>query len=194
MAQNPEMQLVELREYASRRGWHIYGAYTDRTSGAKESRPELDRLLTDARRRRFDIILVWRVDRFGRSVKHLVNMVAELDAFGVQFVSLEEGIDLSTPQGRVMFHVIAAMAQFEREVTQERIRAGLLNAKRNGKKLGRPRIVLAAKKVLKLRAAGLSYRNIGKKLKCSVATVYKVVQEELAANRRAKEIAGKQKK
>ena len=122
LGQSPEMQLVELREYAARRGWHVIGEYVDRASGIKESRPALNRLMTDARRRKFDMIAVWKIDRFGRSLKHLVNALAELEAVGVAFVSLRDNLDLSTPAGRLMFQIIAAMAEFERALIQERVR------------------------------------------------------------------------
>jgi len=111
--QDPEMQLRELREYADRRGWQVAGEYTDQgVSGSKESRPELNRLMTDAHRRRFDAILVWKIDRFGRSLKHLVNALADLGAYGVAFVSLRDNLDLSTPSGRLMFQIIGAMADY----------------------------------------------------------------------------------
>src|SRR5205807_5429915 len=96
--------------------------YVDRASGIKESRPALNRLMTDARRRKFDMIAVWKIDRFGRSLKHLVNALAELEAVGVAFVSLRDNLDLSTPAGRLMFQIIAAMAEFERALIQERVR------------------------------------------------------------------------
>jgi DNA invertase Pin-like site-specific DNA recombinase len=137
--QSPEMQLSELREYASRRGWEVYSEYTDLgISGSKESRPELNRLMADAHRRNFDVVLCWKVDRFGRSLKHLVNALADLNAYGVAFVSLRDNLDLSTPSGRLMFQIIGAMAEFERSLIQERVRAGLRNAKLKGKTLGRP--------------------------------------------------------
>jgi len=111
--QDPEMQLREMREYAARRGWEISDEYTDHgVSGSSESRPELNRLMADAQQRRFDAVLVWKVDRFGRSLKHLVNTLAELGAFGVAFVSLRDNLDLSTPSGRLMFAVIGAMADY----------------------------------------------------------------------------------
>ena len=132
--QHPEMQLAELREYASRRGWEIADEYVDEgVSGSKESRPELNRLMADARQRQFDIVLVWKIDRFGRSLKHLVNALADLDAYGVAFASLKDNLDLSTPSGRLMFGIIAAMAEFERSLIQERVKAGLHHARRNGK-------------------------------------------------------------
>src|ERR1019366_9179207 len=135
--QNPEMQLDELREYASRRGWSITREYVDQgISGSKESRPELNQLMDDAHRRKFDAVLVWKIDRFGRSLKHLVNALADLSAYGVAFVSLRDNIDLSTPSGRLMFQIIGAMAEFERSLIQEHVRAGLRNARAKGKKFG----------------------------------------------------------
>jgi len=122
--QHPEMQLSELREYADRRGWEIVGEYVDEgVSGSKESRPELNRLMVDVHRRKFEVVLVWKIDRFGRSLKHLVNALADLDAYGVTFVSLRDNLDLSTPSGRLMFQIIGAMAEFERALIQERVRA-----------------------------------------------------------------------
>jgi len=128
--QDPELQLAELREYATRRGWAIAEEFVDRgVSGSKESRPALNRLMADAHRRRFDAVLVWKIDRFGRSLKHLVNALAELDARGVAFVSMRDNLDLTTPSGRLMFQIIGAMAEFERSLIQERVRAGLRNAR-----------------------------------------------------------------
>ena len=129
IGQDPEMQLRELREYASRRGWLIGKEYVDQgVSGSKESRPALNDLMADAHRRKFDAVLVWEIDRFGRSLKHLVNSLAELGALGVAFVSFGDNLDLSTPSGRLMFQIIGAMAEFERARIQERVRAGLRNA------------------------------------------------------------------
>jgi DNA invertase Pin-like site-specific DNA recombinase len=140
--QHPEMQLAELREYAARREWEITSEYVDEgVSGAKESRPALNRLMVDANRRRFDAVLVWKIDRFGRSLKHLVTALADLEAYWVAFVSLRDNLDLSTPTGRLMFAVIGAMAEFELSLTKERVRCGLINARANGKQLGRPRHV-----------------------------------------------------
>ena len=171
------MQLVELREYAARRGWHVIGEYVDRASGIKESRPALNRLMTDARRRKFDMIAVWKIDRFGRSLKHLVNALAELEAVGVAFVSLRDNLDLSTPAGRLMFQIIAAMAEFERALIQERVRAGLRNARQRGKRLGRPRVVVDVAQIRSLRAVGASWRTISRQLGVGVGTLYKAVQQ-----------------
>jgi predicted site-specific integrase-resolvase len=122
--QDPELQLAELREYAKRRGWQITEEYTDHgVSGCKESRPALNRLMADACRRKFDAILVWKIDRFGRSLKHLVTALAELRALGVAFISLRDNLDLTTPSGRLMFQIIGAMAEFERALIQERVRS-----------------------------------------------------------------------
>jgi DNA invertase Pin-like site-specific DNA recombinase len=105
--QDPEMQLAEMREYAGRRDWKIVGGYTDKgVSGSKESRPELNRLMADTHRRSFDAVLVWKIDRFGRSLKHLVNALADLGAYGVAFISLRDNLDLSTPSGRLMSQII----------------------------------------------------------------------------------------
>src|ERR671922_2743753 len=113
--QDPGLQLRELREYAERRGWDLVGEYIDQgVSGAKESRPSLNLLMADAQHRKFDFILVWKLDRFGRSLRHLVNALAELEALGVSFVSLRDNLDLGTPSGRLMFQIIGAMAEFER--------------------------------------------------------------------------------
>jgi len=173
--QDPEMQLSELREYAARRGWTISGEYVDQgVSGSKESRPELNRLTVDAHRRLFDAVLVWKIDRYGRSLKHLVNALADLNAYGVAFVSLRDNLDLSTPSGRLMFQIIGAMAEFERALIQERVRAGLRNALAKGRKLGRPRRIVDSSKVSALRASGASWRAISRQTGVGVATLYRL--------------------
>ncbi|MGO9520559.1 MAG: recombinase family protein [Candidatus Korobacteraceae bacterium] len=169
--QNPEMQLSELREYAARRAWTVTDEYTDEgVSGSKESRPELNRLMVDAHRRNFDAVLVWKIDRFGRSLKHLVNALADLAAYRVAFVSLRDNLDLSTPSGRLMFQIIGAMAEFERSLIQERVRAGLRNARAKGKKFGRPRAPVDAVSVAALRSEGLSWSEVCRRLKLSKGT------------------------
>jgi DNA invertase Pin-like site-specific DNA recombinase len=177
LGQNPEVQLTELREHAARRGWRVVNEFVDRASGAKEQRPALNRMMVDARRRRFDLIVVWKIDRFGRSLKHLVNALAELDALGVAFVSLRDNLDLGTPSGRLMFQIIGAMAEFERALIQERVRAGLRHARASGKRLGRPKVDVDAAKVAALRASGSSWRAISKTLGVGIGTLYKAVQQ-----------------
>lgn len=174
--QSPEMQLLELREYCARRGWTIVGEYVDvGYSGAKDRRPELDKLLSAARRRKFDAILCWKLDRIGRSLKHLVNLLAELEALGVALVSFSDNLDLSTPQGRLMFQIIAAMSEFERALVQERVKAGLKNARAHGKKLGRPRAIVDADRISCLRAQGRSIREIANELGHSRSLVHKTL-------------------
>src|SRR5262249_7294739 len=155
---NCELQLGELREYAVRRGWQIVHEFVDRgVSGAKDSRPKLNLLTRDAHQRRFDAVLVWKIDRFGRSLKHLVTALADMAAYGVAFVSLRDNLDLSTPSGRLMFHVVAAMAEFERELIRERVCAGLANARAKGKRLGRRRVNVDVHGVVRLRSEGKSW-------------------------------------
>jgi DNA invertase Pin-like site-specific DNA recombinase len=138
--QEPENQLQELRRYIDARNWTAV-EYVDRgVSGAKERRPELDRLIADARRRRFDVLVCWRLDRLGRNLKHLITLLDDLAALGVGFVSLAEGIDATTPAGRLQMQILGAIAEFERERIRERVLAGLARAKAQGKRLGRPRI------------------------------------------------------
>jgi len=169
--QDPGMQLAELREYAEHRGWAVTEEYTDLgVSGCKESRPALNRLMADACRRRFDAILVWKIDRFGRSLKHLVNALAELAALGVAFISLRDNLDLSTPSGRLMFQIIGAMAEFERALIQERVRAGLRNARAKGRRLGRPRVIVDASRIATLRAQGRSWSQITAEMRIGKGT------------------------
>ena len=170
--QDPEMQLRELREYASHRGWVLAGEYVDNgISGTRESRPQLNRLMADAQRRKFDAVLVWKIDRFGRSLKHLVNALADLNAWGVAFVSLRDNLDLSTLSGRLMFAVIGAMAEFERALIVERVKAGLKNARTRGQRLGRPYRVVDREKIMQLQADGVSLRQIAKRLGIGYGTV-----------------------
>jgi DNA invertase Pin-like site-specific DNA recombinase len=168
--QDPEMQLRELREYAEHRGLTIIGEYIDRMTGSKDSRPALNCLMTDAQRRKFDAVLVWKLDRFGRSLRHLVNALAELEALGLTFISLRDNLDLSTPSGRLMFQIIGAMAEFERALIQERVRAGLRNARAKGKRLGRPRVIVDASRIAGLRAQGRSWAQITDELGVSKGT------------------------
>ncbi len=137
--QEPENQLAEIRRYVAARGWTAE-EYVDRgISGAKDRRPALDRLLIDARRRRFDVLVVWRLDRLGRNLRHLITLLEELQALGIAFVSLNEGIDATTPAGKLQMHILGAIAEFERARIAERVKAGLQRARAQGKRLGRPR-------------------------------------------------------
>jgi putative DNA-invertase from lambdoid prophage Rac len=137
--QEPENQLQELRRYLQARAWPAV-EYVDRgVSGAKNRRPALDQLLADARRRRFDVLVCWRLDRLGRNLKHLITLLEELQALGVAFVSLAEGIDATTPAGKLQMHILGAIAEFERERIRERVLAGLQRARTQGTRLGRPR-------------------------------------------------------
>jgi len=137
--QEPENQLRELRRYVEARGWTAREFVDRGVSGSKDSRPALDALIKDAKRRKFDVLVVWRLDRLGRNLRHLILLLDELSAIGVGFVSLAEAIDTATPAGRLQLHLLAAIAQFERERIIERVNAGLARAKAQGKKLGRPR-------------------------------------------------------
>ena len=138
--QHVENQLAELRQYVERRAWTVVEYVDKGVSGAKDRRPALDDLLKAARRRRFDVLVCWRLDRLGRNLRHLILLLDELQALGIEFVTLGEGIDTSTPAGRLQLHILSAIAEFERSRIQERVRAGLARAVAQGKRLGRPRV------------------------------------------------------
>ena len=176
--QDPELQLRELREYAAARGWSVMSEYTDLgVSGTKDSRPQLNRLMGDARQRKFDVVLCWKLDRFGRSLVHLVNALAEFEALGIAFISLRDSLDLSTPSGRLMFQIIGAMAEFERSLIRERVVAGLRNARAKGKTFGRPRVSVDAAQVVALRERGLSWPKVCKALILSRGTAQRAFYE-----------------
>lgn len=137
--QSAENQLVELRRYVGARGWQATEYCDSGFSGAKDKRPALDALIADAKRRRFDVLVVWKMDRLGRNLKHLVTLLEELQSLGIAFVSLGEGIDATTPAGKLQMHILAAIAEFERGRIAERVRLGMVRAKAQGKHLGRPR-------------------------------------------------------
>ena len=175
--QDPSVQTRELREYCERRGLEIVGEYVDTgISGAKERRPQLDRLMSDCRRRRFDAVLVYRYDRFARSLRHLVNALEEFRALGIDFISLHEGVDTSTPNGRLVFGIFASIAEFERELIRDRVKSGIAAARSKGKKLGRPRVVVDATQIASLRASGASWPSIARQLGVSVGTVYQTAR------------------
>lgn len=175
--QNPDLQLAELREYAQRRGWTIIAEYVDLgVSGSRESRPEFNRMMTDAHSRKFDAIACWKLDRMGRSLKHLVNTLADLQAYGVAFISLRDNLDLSTPSGRLMFHVVAAMAEFERALIVERVCAGIHAARARGKRIGRPRAYVNPDRVRELRQQGMPWRQVSRQLGVGVGTAVRAIQ------------------
>lgn len=175
--QSPQMQLRELREYCKRRGWKIIGEFTDEgISGAKDSRPELNRLMADAHKRKFDVVVVWKFDRFARSVSHLLRALETFDALGIAFVSLSESLDTSTPSGKMVFTVLGAVAELERSLIGERVRAGLRNAKARGVILGRrPLRVLTTADVRQIRRdrrKGMSYEKLAQQHRTTVWTAY----------------------
>jgi DNA invertase Pin-like site-specific DNA recombinase len=169
--QDVGLQTRELRQFAEARGWTVAGEYIDAgVSGAKDSRPELNRLMADAHKRRLDVVCVWRFDRFARSVSHLLRALETFKALGIDFVSFSEQMDTSTPAGKMVFTVLGAVAELERSLTVERVRAGLRNARAKGKTLGRPRVAVDAAKIASLRAAGASWKMITRQLGISAGT------------------------
>jgi DNA invertase Pin-like site-specific DNA recombinase len=178
--QNPEVQEQPLRQMAEQRGCSVVRVYSDRMSGAKEDRPGLNALLQDARRGAFDVVVVWRFDRFARSIEQLVVALAEFRTLGIDFVSSQEALDTSTPMGKAMFTIIGAMAELERNVIRERIVAGLEHARSRGTKsgaaIGRPRAVFNRARILELRTEGKSWRAIAATLGVGIATVHRAFQ------------------
>jgi DNA invertase Pin-like site-specific DNA recombinase len=168
--QTVDNQLLELRTYVTARHWNVTGEFLDQgISGSKDRRPALDRLMAEARRGRLDAICVWSLDRFGRSLAHVVTTVQELHERGVAFVSLKEGLDLSTAAGRLQLHILSALGEFERARLIERTKAGLARARTQGKKLGRPARVLSGDDVE--RTATLSVRDAARTLRTSPSTI-----------------------
>ena len=162
--QTTETQAVALREYAARRGFEIVEYPDTGISGSKDSRPALDKLMKDARARRFDVVIVARFDRFARSVSHLLRALEEFNHLSIDFVSLSESIDTSTPVGRMIFTVLGAVAELERNLIKERVQMGITRARKQGKALGRPRIKVDALQVAGLRSRGLSWNQIAETL------------------------------
>ena len=176
--QDVGLQTRELRQFAEARGWSAAGEYIDAgVSGAKDSRPELNRLMADAHKRRFDVVCVWRFDRFARSVSHLLRALETFKALGIDFVSYSEQMDTSTPTGKMVFTVLGAVAELERSLTVERVKAGLRNAKAKGKRLGRPKRVVDAQRVAALRSQGASWKRIAAGMGIGVGTLYRLARE-----------------
>jgi DNA invertase Pin-like site-specific DNA recombinase len=180
--QEPENQLQELRRYVEARGWPAV-EYVDRgVSGAKDRRPALDRLLSDARRRRFDVLVCWRLDRLGRNLKHLITLLDDLQALGVAFVSLAEGIDATTPAGRLQMQILGAIAEFEKGRIVERVRAGLARARAQGQRLGRPRRQIDPEALA--RVAGLPDREAARRLGVPRSTLQRWLAQKPAESTR----------
>jgi DNA invertase Pin-like site-specific DNA recombinase len=179
--QDPAMQTRELTEYCQRRGWEIFDCYVDNgVSGRKDSRPQLNRLMRDAHARRFDVVICWRFDRFSRSVSHLCRALETFNALDIQFVSLCEQVDTSTPTGKLVFTILGAVAEGERNLIAERVRAGLRNARAKGKRLGRPTKAVDLARINALRATGHSWRTIASMMKLSVGTVHSAARSQHA--------------
>jgi DNA invertase Pin-like site-specific DNA recombinase len=170
--QSCDLQLRDLRAYCSARGFNLIGEYVDvGQSGAKDSRPELDKLMGDARKRQFDAVVVWRFDRFARSTKHLLAALEEFRSLGIQFISYQENMDTSSPLGQALFTIVSAVAQLERDLIRERVSAGIRNAQANGKKLGRPTSAVDRDQIQQLKTEGHSLRQIAARLGVGYGTV-----------------------
>lgn len=182
MDQSCDLQLEDLRRYASQRFGRCSEFVDEGVSGTQRRRPQLDELMSQARKRRFDVVLVWKFDRFARSVKHLVDSLAEFRALGIDFVSYTEGVDTTTPTGQLLFHIVGAVAQFERDLIAERVRAGIAHARALGRRIGRPRAEINTEQVHALRHQGRSLRQIAQILSVPVSRV----RRALAASKEAK--------
>ena len=170
--QSCDLQVRDLRTYCAARKFTIFREYVDvGESGAKNSRPKLDELMADARKRKLDAILVWRFDRFARSTKHLLIALEEFRSLGIQFISYQENIDTTSPLGQALFTIVSAVAQLERDLIRERVNAGIRHARACGKQLGRPRRVVDRDEIIRLQEEGASLREIAKKLGIGYGTV-----------------------
>lgn len=174
--QDVDLQLKDLRIYVQARGWHLYQEYLDEgQSGSKDKRPALNLLMNDCRKRKVDAVLVWRLDRFGRSLKHLINTLDELRQLGVSFISYHENLDFTSSTGLLLFHLLGAFAEFERNLIKERVKAGLANAKAKGRKLGRPGKKIDPALVRELKDEGKTIREISRDLGVSIGLVHKTL-------------------
>jgi DNA invertase Pin-like site-specific DNA recombinase len=173
--QKVDMQIRELRDFVKRSGWKIFNEYTDQGyTGANTKRPAFAEMMYEARKRKFDVLLVWKLDRLSRSLKDLINTLDELGSLGIHFISYDNNLDTTTPTGKLVFQIIGAVAEFEKDIIRERVRAGLENARQQGKRLGRPSVnsdILA--KATMLRKQGLSFRRIERQLGLGEGTVRK---------------------
>ncbi len=180
--QHPETQLYDLRQMAAQRGLEIVQEYTDRISGVKARRPGLDQMMTDARRGRFDVVLVWASDRIARSVKHFLEILDELNRLGIEYVSLRENIDTAGPLGRAIIVIVAAIAELERSLIIERVRAGMRRAKLDGTHIGRNPLTLDQEAIRRERCQGQSLRQIAKGHRISTATVQRVLHRHASTS------------
>lgn len=174
--QSCEIQRNDLEAYVSARGWAVHAVYEDKATGTNANRPMLKQLMNEARERKFDVLLVWKLDRFARSLKDLVFMLQELSELGVDFVSVKDSIDMSTAAGRLMTHLLGAFAEFEASLIRERVRAGIKNAQTKGRRLGRPRL-RNDERITKLRSEGRSIREIAKETGVSAGAVQRSLRE-----------------
>ena len=179
--QETGMQESELRRYAQARGWIIQKIYADRgISGRKDVRPALQELMTACRQRKIDVVLVWKFDRFARSLRHLLTALEEFKALGIDFTSATEGIDSTVPSGELVFQIFGAISQFEAELISQRVRAGLAEAKKNGHAIGRPAIKKLSKiEVTRIRAArrkGVTLRRLASQFGASLWAVHQACQ------------------
>jgi len=179
--QHPETQLLDLRQMAGQRGYEIVQEYTDRISGAKARRPGLDQMLADARRGRFDVVLVWASDRIARSTRHFLEVLDELNRINVEFVSFREQIDTGGPLGRAFVIIIGAIAELERNLIIERVRAGMRRARLEGRSIGRKPLTLDNAAIKRDRQHGQSLRQIARGHRISTATVQRVLREHAPA-------------
>lgn len=176
--QNIDMQIIDLRAYAEARGLHIIKEYIDYASGSKNDRENYVKLFDDVRKRKCDVVLVWKFDRFARSTKELINALEEFSGLGVDFISFKENIDTSTPAGKILFTMISAFAEFERAIIRERVIAGMEKAKAKGKILGRPKIQpFKVKAIIEMVESGTGYKQVCKKLGISKSAFYSIVKK-----------------
>ncbi|MDR3726760.1 MAG: recombinase family protein, partial [Terracidiphilus sp.] len=180
--QHPETQLLDLRQLAAQRGFEIVQEYTDRISGVKARRPGLDQMMTDARRGRFDVVLVWASDRIARSTRHFLEVLDELNRLNVEFVSFREQIDTGGPLGRAIVVIIGAIAELERNLIIERVRAGMRRARLEGRSIGRPALALDREAILTDRQRGQSLGQIARNHRISRTTVHRILHEEMPAD------------
>ena len=175
--QHPETQLLDLKQMAAQRGLEIVGIYEDRISGAKATRPGLDRMMADARRGKFNVLLVWAFDRMARSTRHLLEVLDELGHLKIDFISFREQIDTRGPLGRAILIIIGAIAELEHSLIRERVCAGMRRARSEGRHIGRPRLKVDREAILKDHARGMSLKELAEKYRVSKASICKILKK-----------------